>query len=58
MGESAENLGPDNTEVAQATVRDLSEDTVEDITEQMHAEACHDSLTTNVEAIRDEAECV
>lgn len=48
MTESAERLGPDHAKVSDAAKVDLGEDSVEDITEEMHAHAGHDSLTTLV----------
>ena len=48
MGEGAEDLSPDDAEVAQALVRDFGEDAVEDVAEEMAGEARHDRLTAPV----------
>lgn len=44
MRKGTKGLSPDNTKVADTSDAELSEDTVKHVTEQMHAQASHDSL--------------
>lgn len=50
MGESAEDLRPDDAEISNPSIIYLGKDTVENVTEQMHTEAGHDSLSTSIAA--------
>jgi hypothetical protein len=48
--EGAENLGPDDAEVAHVTFAQLGEAPVEDVAEQVHAQTHDDCLTSSVAA--------
>lgn len=45
MGESPESLSPDNSKVSYAAAVDFGENTVEDVTEKVHAQTTHYSFT-------------
>lgn len=50
MREGSERLSPNNSKVSHTTKAKLCKDTVEDVTEEMHAETSYDGFTTFVTA--------
>lgn len=48
MRKCSKCLSPDNTKVSNASKAELGEDTVEDVTEKVHAETEHNSLSSTV----------
>lgn len=46
MAKCLEDLRPHNAEVSQISIRNLGEDTIENVSKQMTAEASHDCLAT------------
>jgi hypothetical protein len=48
MRECAKGLGPDDSEVPNASHAEFGEDPVEDVTEQVEAQTGHHSLSTRV----------
>lgn len=56
MRECAERLRPDDTEVSNSAVVQLSKAAVEDIGQDVHSHTSHDGLTTPIEMVRNVAE--